>query len=146
MPTEFPPFATLTLKVGSSTVISNAPSGRRVLVEFVDATLEGPRLRAKKIDGAPASDWLSVSNNVAVLDIRIVFRTDEGAAIAMQMYGRADATKFLSGGPVTVAATFEADDTRLRWLNLAVVAGTGGVVGTDVVVVELYEVHGAGSR
>lgn len=139
MSKEFPPFATLTLKVGPSTAISNAPTGRRVLVEFLDATLDGPRLRAKKIEGTPASDWLSVSNDVAVLDIRVFLRTDEGATVAMHMVGRADATKFQSGGPVTVAATFEADDTRLRWLNLAVVAGAGGLAGTDVVVVELFE-------
>ncbi len=51
------------------------------------------------------------------------------------------ASTVILNSPVGVAATFEADDTRLRWLNLAVVAGTGGVVGTDTVVVELFEVR-----
>src|SRR4051812_41759955 len=81
-------------------MIRGGPMGTRVIVEFRDALLEGPRVKAKQ-RGHTSGDWLVVgADATATLDLRFTLETDDGALIYVHGAGRTNATEFPRGGPI----------------------------------------------
>ena len=108
-------------RAGQMTVVEVrfAPTqdGTRVIVEFADVTLAGPRLSLRQ-HGATSADWLVVGPEAtATLDIRMLLSTDAGALVYVHGAGRTNANEFPRGGPIWFTPIFETADPALAWLN-----------------------------
>jgi hypothetical protein len=133
------PLATFTMTMKKPLLVPNSPAGSRVIVEFTEIVVEGPRLKAKAV--GPCGDWLRVGpENTASLDFRFTLQTQDGAIIFVEAMGRTDATKFATGGDVLFAPVFETGDARYAWLNKVQAVAKGQAHG-DVVTFEVSEVH-----
>jgi len=94
-----------------------APFGGRLIVDVIDARIEGPRLRASLV-GCAAADWVTVSpdGSVGALDVRATLKTDDGALIYSEYRGR---VRFGADGlhQVYTSPRYETGDPRYAWLN-----------------------------
>ena len=115
--------------------IPDGPNGTRVIVTAMSGTFEGPKLRGVVADAA-GGDWVLVRASGALrLDVRLVLRTDDGAAILMTYSGfgqrQDDGSAILRTAP-----QFETGDARYSWLNDIQAAAhgvsSGGTVTYDV--------------
>lgn len=112
-------------------LIPDGPNGTRVIVTAMSGTFEGPRLRGVVADAA-GGDWVLVRASGALrLDVRLVLRTDDGAAILMTYSGfgqrQADGSAILRTAP-----QFETGDPRYSWLNDIQAAAHGVSAGGSV--------------
>ena len=137
---ELAPLGTMTITMGKTLFMANAPVGARLVIDFTDVTIQGARLNAKKASGLPAGDWLALGpNDVATLDIRFALETTDGATIYVHGTGRTDSAKFSKGAPCYFAPLFETNDERYAWLN-KIQAIAKGTAKDNVVTFELAEV------
>jgi hypothetical protein len=124
------PLADLTLVIATTLQIPNTPTGTRVIVEFSEVVFAGERLRGRR-KGDAAADWLSVGpDGTALLDLRWVVETDDGALIYVHGVGRTVAAEFPTGGATFFQLGFETGDARYAWLN-RVCAVTKGRLQSD---------------
>src|SRR5271155_5798930 len=66
--------------------VGGGPFGTRLFFAVIGGTFEGPRLKGKILTGG--GDWLLMDpQNVARLDVRATFETDDGARIYVQYPG-----------------------------------------------------------
>ncbi len=115
---EIQPLGTMTITMGKTLFIANAPVGARLVIDFVDVVVKGARLNARKAASLPAGDWLTIgASDVATLDIRLVLETEDGATIFMHGTGRTDSATFAKGAPCYFTPLFETSDARYAWLN-----------------------------
>ncbi len=130
----------LTVKTGKTVFMPGTAAGTRLVIDFAEVAIDGPRLQAKKAAVA-GGDWLTIGpDNVATLDIRILVETQDGASILIHGLGRTDSAKFTSGAPCYFTPLFETSDSRYAWLNKIQAVAKGQSQG-DTVVFELYEVR-----
>jgi hypothetical protein len=128
---------TLTLDVDFDGVvpIGATPAGHRGIAPVMGGRFVGDRLRGTVL---PGHDWfVTRTDGVLVIDVRLTLETDDGATIylayAGRMIGRGDAmARFRKGETLaaedyslTITAKFECGDPRYAWLNDAIVVGTG---------------------
>lgn len=140
---------TLTVDFGSVVPIGAMPAGHRGI-----ATVTGGRFEGQRLSGSVGlgHDWfVTRSDGVLVIDVRLTLTTDDGATIYLtyrgRMTGKGDAlARFRKGEmldaaeyALTVIATFECGDERYRWLNDAIVAGVGAQTPTGPIYT-LFEV------
>ena len=93
-------------------MVADTPRGRRIVAGIREGRLDGERLQASQ-RGTSAADWLVIgSDGTAFIDVRISFRTDDGAFIQMTYSGRGDWGDGPMTGPVYSAPYFETDDDR----------------------------------
>lgn len=124
MPIELVPLGTLTITIERQTLLADTPAGGRLVGEASDSVWEGPRVRARQL-GRSASDWVTIhADSTVSVDARLLFRTDDGAHIAMTYRGKA-AKPPGEGGVVLTAPTFQTDDPRYAWLNSVQAVGRG---------------------
>jgi hypothetical protein len=130
LPVEF--LYRIHLEVGTSTFLSGAPSGTRIIAPVVGGTFEGPKLKGT-VGPAPAGDWVTVRADGSMsLDVRLILTTEDGATILVTYVGLMrrgdDGTLQARGAPL-----FETGDERYAWLNgvLGVAVGTAGAGGVD---------------
>jgi hypothetical protein len=103
---------TLTARVSRAATIANGPAGTRVVVNCTGGEFEGPALKGT-VEG-PSGDWVRLGADGSMrLDVRLLLRTDDGAAILMTYTGIATQ----GGATVRAAALFETGDERYTWLN-----------------------------
>jgi len=101
--------------------IGGTPAGDRIIFYVTGGKFEGPRLRGEVMPGG--GDWFLVRpDNVGVLDVRIVLKTDDGEPIYMVYRGVAKLPPGGLGapGPMTIrtAPTFEVSSKgKYAWLN-----------------------------
>lgn len=142
MAVELVPLCTMRVQLRPPIEVGTGPAGTRLIFEAESATFKGDRLNGE-MEGALAGDWLVVGpEGTASLDIRATLRTDDGAVILGQYYGRADVTNGMEP-PVTiyVAPRFETGDERYAWLNRIQAVGKG-IVHEDLSLdYEWYEVR-----
>lgn len=130
----------LVVTTGKTVFMPGTAAGTRLVIDFAQVTIDGPRLKAKKAAVA-AGDWLTIGpDNVATLDIRFLVETEDGASILVHGLGRTDSAKFTSGAPCYFTPLFETNDARYSWLNKIQAIAKGQSQG-DTVVFELYEVR-----
>ena len=99
-------------------------AGARSVSEIVGATITGDRLQAT-LAGSAAADWLIRSGSVGIIDVRMTFRTHDGALIYIHYGGRLDLSNPAGGIFAYVAPVFETGDERYAWLNAIQAAGKG---------------------
>jgi hypothetical protein len=131
------PLTTLTLTVDfrGMTTIGETPAGLRRIAPVTGGNFTGDRLSGTVIGGA---DWvINRPDGVMVIDVRLTLKTDDGALVYLTYQGRFLAepevmARFARGAvldpseySLAIVARLESGDARYRWLNDAVVVGTG---------------------
>ena len=125
------------LDIGTTTFVSGAPGGTRIIAEVKGGTFEGPRLKGT-VGPAPGGDWVTVrADGSMLLDVRLILTTHDGANIFVSYTGllrNVDGTMQARGAP-----RFETGDERYAWLNS--VHGLGiGTTGPEGVDYDIYAV------
>ncbi len=129
---ELIPFARYTAEVLKPDFVGDTPAGRRMIVGIRQARWEGERFKASQ-RGESAADWLILApDGTATPNVRMTLRTDDGAFIFAEYYGRADWSGGAGSGPVYISLGFEAEDDRYAWLNKTQFVGKGGLEGATV--------------
>ncbi|MDO9473970.1 MAG: DUF3237 domain-containing protein [Caulobacter sp.] len=126
---------TLTVDFRGMTTIGQTPAGLRRIAPVTGGSFMGERLNGTVIGGA---DWvINRPDGVMLIDVRLTLKTDDGAMIYLTYQGRFLAAaevmaRFAKGAvldpsdySLAVSARFECGDERYRWLNDAIVVGTG---------------------
>jgi hypothetical protein len=139
MPLELIPLATCAVKLAEPIVIGAGPAGQRVIFEVLEETLTGERLNATK-DGVASADWMTIIDNVATIDVRSTFKTNDGALIYTTYRGRVNTTPG-SAMIVYVAPLFETSDPRYAWLNSIQAVGKGAIEADGQLHYEFYELR-----
>ena len=130
------PLCTMTVKLKDPLDAGNAPTGQRVIAEVASASLSG-RLSGT-LAGGSSADWLTlVSGGLALPDVRLAIRTDDGAVVLMTYTGR---MRFVLGQEsiVMIAPVFETGDPRYAWLNEVQAVGKG-ILSADLTTLD-YEI------
>jgi len=125
------------------------PSGNRRIGVVSGGTFEGPRLKGTVLPGG--ADWAIVrSDNVALLDVRLVLQTHDDAVIGMTYRGirhgpSAVMERLNRDEPVDpseyyfrTVATFETAASHCDWLNRLFALGIGHRSPGNIVY-ELFE-------
>ena len=124
---ELRPFGTFTAPLGRVEFVGDTPRGRRLIGPIVHARIQGEHLRATQ-RGRSAADWLLTGpDGATVIDVRISFRTDDGAFVHVTYSGRTNWARGVGSGAVYSAFRFETEDERYRWLHSRLVVGKGRV-------------------
>ena len=119
--------------VGPATVVVG-PLSANVVVDASSGTFEGPKMKGT-VKG-PGGDWVtSRPDGSALLDVRLLLETDDGAVILMQYKGILTE----GGARLRTAPLFETGDERYAWLNTAQAVGLGAV-GDGNVTYDVYQV------
>jgi len=112
------------------------PGGERRFVTVTSGRFEGPRLKGQVLSGGSDAIWAD-TNGRMLLDVRLMLRTDDGAAIYMQYRGvrngPAPVLQRLAAGErvdpseyyFRTIIRFETGDARYDWLNDLVAVGVG---------------------
>jgi len=134
---ELVPLCTMTLEISEIFQVGRGLFGSRGIGELINGRLEGERLRADQL-GRAAADWGLVSDDGFVRgDIRIAWRTEDGATLFMQYVAFMDVGKSAYSTP-----EFETGDERYGWLNRIRVVGKGNYdPDAGTVEYELYEMQ-----
>ena len=104
------------------------------MVDASSGTFEGPKMKGT-VKG-PGGDWVtSRPDGSALLDVRLLLETDDGAVILMQYKGILTE----GGARLRTAPLFETGDERYAWLNTAQAVGLGAV-GDGNVTYDVYQV------
>jgi hypothetical protein len=123
MDLQLVPLCRVSGKLGATT-LPDTPAGTRVVFEVLDGRLDGDRLNGRSISAG--ADWLLVGpGGVGMLDVRLMFETDDGALVYVQYNGRTDVSGGPGAAPLYIAPRFETGDERYRWLNLVQAVGKG---------------------
>ena len=110
-------------------ILRGGPMTTRVIVEFRNVRLEGPRVRAVQ-RGATSGDWLVVgADATATLDIRMTLEADDGGLIYVHGAGRTNANEFPKGGPIWFTPLFETASPAHAWLNAVQAIAKGRASG-----------------
>ena len=137
---ELVPLCTFDATLGSLHMIGTGPAGARTVAEVTGGTVAGERLNGS-VKGNAAADWmLTDANGVAMLDVRVVIETDDGALIYVTYEGRADWSEGPGTKPIYMAPKFETSDERYAWLNSIQAVGKGQL-GRGTVSYEIAEVR-----
>jgi Protein of unknown function (DUF3237) len=128
-----------------------SPWGTREYWEMSRATLEGKRISATL--AMPGGDWMGVSEDGFWRpDVRVQFRTDDGAVILMRYTGLVEPTDAFRRAAeedretswddhyMRMAVTFETGDERYRWLNESLFVARGRLLGTGKVEYTIFRV------
>lgn len=121
---ELVPLFKATFNVGNAFPIGDGPAGTRLVGEISAAAVEGERIKAT-LAGTAAADWMVRTGSIAVVDVRLTLRTDDGALIYMTYGGRLDLASPPGELFAYVAPTFETGDERYAWLNRIQAVGKG---------------------
>jgi len=103
---ELVPLFTATFGVSAALSIGDGPAGTRLIGEIGSAVVEGKRVRAT-MAGVAAADWMVRTGPIALIDVRLTLKTDDGALIYMTYGGRLDLSSPPGEMYAYVAPTFE---------------------------------------
>lgn len=141
---ELVPLCTARVEVLPTLSVGTGPAGDRSVGQLQSVTLTGARMNAT-LAGAAAADWMVRTGTVAVIDVRMTLRTDDGALVYVTYGGRLDLANRANGLHAMVAPTFETGDERYAWLNGVQAVGKGKLSpaadGSTVIDYEFYEVR-----
>ena len=120
-PIELVPLGRMDIVLRDPFVLGGVPAGTFVVAELESARFEGERLQASS-KGVANADWVTISpDGTAVIDVKILLESDDGALIFCSYTGRLD----LATGTAYAAPTFQTGDERYAWLNNLVAVGKG---------------------
>jgi hypothetical protein len=124
---EFIPLGTAVVEVEAPQMIGLGPAGSRSIGALKSFRLAGERLSASLVTGT-AADWAVRTGAIAVVDVRMTIKTDDGALIYVSYGGRLDLRDPAAGITAYVAPVFETGDERYAWLNAIQAVGKGVLV------------------
>lgn len=141
MAIELVPLCTIHAQSKPPIEIGPGPAGTRLVLEVASLEVHGDRLRGQ-MEGI-VGDWVLIGpEGTGTIDVRAMFRTDDGAGILVQYNGRLDASRgFHLPMTVYVAPRFETGDERYAWLNRIQAVGKGTINEDLSVDYEWYEVR-----
>ena len=126
-------------------------SGARQIWEVSEATLEGDGIRAEL--AAPGADWMRASpDGFWRPDVRVAFRTDDGAGLTLHYTGLVEQTDAFVAAATRNRETgwddqymrmvlhFETGDERYRWLAQSLFVAKGRLLGTGRVEYAVFRV------
>jgi hypothetical protein len=127
------------------------PFGFRRYLEVTDGRATGERFNATAVGGG--GDWILVGpDGYARVDVRLQFKTDDGANVYVQYFGLLEANEAVlgamtSGGGTTYVDQYfrttprlETGDERYAWMNTSVFVARGRVREGSGVEYEVYRV------
>ncbi|MBV9750236.1 MAG: DUF3237 domain-containing protein [Acetobacteraceae bacterium] len=132
------------IEVAAPVPTGATPGGERRVVAILGGSFEGPRLRGSVLPGGSDAIWAQPSGRT-LLDVRLVLKTHDGAAIYLQYRGvrngpEAVMKRLAAGESVDpaeyyfrTAILFETGDPRYDWLNDTVAIGVGNRLPTGPV-------------
>jgi Protein of unknown function (DUF3237) len=139
------------LTLNPSVDFGTGPSGHRTYFEVTGGAATGKRFNANAFGGG--GDWILVGpDNYARLDVRLQFKTEDGALVYIQYLGllelNAKVDEVMGGGAGTdysdqyLRATLrlETSDERYAWLNQSVFVARGHFLEGPKVEYEVYRV------
>ena len=117
LPAEFIGTLTASTQEVDRPVVSRGPFGTKVVATVTGGTFIGPKINASLLPGVAAGDWVTMlADGGFSLDVRLSFRTEDGADIYVTYTGFAkpngDGTSSICTAP-----RFETGDERYAWLN-----------------------------
>ena len=138
---ELVPLCEIDIVLADPIFVGDGSQGLRLIYEVASTKVTGERLRGTGVGNASA-DWVLVHGDVATVDVRCTFQTDDGALVLATYRGRTNlaGTPVTEAGAIYVAPTFETGDERYAWLNSVQAVGKGALDGTDLHY-EWYEVR-----
>jgi len=123
--------------------IGAGPFGTRIFYEVTGGRADGPRFQADVLTGG--GDWLLAgSDGIGRLDVRIQFRTDDGAFVYAQYPGLVELTETALTALATGGSTefddqyfrttprFETGNPRYAWLQNRVFLSVGRIYNGGV--------------
>jgi len=126
-----------------SDAVGETPLGQRGIAEVVSGSFEGDRLKGTVV--TPGADWFLIGREgVLEVDVRATLKTDDGAFIYAQYFGKlnlnAAATAAMASGRDTAFGDtyfmtqprFETGSEKYGWLNSIVAVAEGRVVAGGV--------------
>ena len=120
-PLELVPLGRMDIVLRDPFVLGGVPAGTFVVAELESARFEGERLKASS-KGVANADWVTISpDGTAVIDVKILLESDDGALIFCSYTGRLD----LATSTAYAAPVFQTGDERYAWLNNMVAVGKG---------------------
>lgn len=124
---DLQPFGRMAAPLAPVEFVGTTPRGQRLVGPIVNARLEGPYVQATQ-RGTSGADWLLMApDGTTLVDVRISWRTDDGAFLYLSYTGRADWVDGVGSGPVYSAMRFDTDDERYIWLTKRLIIGKGQV-------------------
>jgi hypothetical protein len=135
------------LAPGSPGLTARGPFALRSVFHIAGGRFEGPRLKGAVHSGSDYPMTARNDNTTVALDVRSVWRTDEGELIYVYYFGRLASPPALRRelfdparnhlvDPASyywrVAPVFETDSPRLAWLNDLVAVGAGRYTETGL--------------
>jgi hypothetical protein len=127
---------TLSLAVSGMQPVGATPNGDRRVGLVAGGTFEGAKLKGTVLPGG--ADWIiGRPDGATTLDVRLVLKTDDGAAIGMTYRGmrhgppavmaRVNAGTFVDPSEYyfRTAISFETAAPKYDWLNRIIAIGTG---------------------
>ena len=138
---ELVPLCEIDIVLADPIFVGDGSQGMRLIYEVASTSVTGERLRGTGVGNASA-DWVLVHGDVATVDVRCTFQTDDGALVLATYRGRTNlaGTAVTEAGAIYVAPTFETGDERYAWLNSVQAVGKGTLDGADLHY-EWYEVR-----
>jgi hypothetical protein len=135
-PVELVPLGRMDITLKAPFVLGGVPAGTFVVAELESVRFEGERLQASG-KGSANADWVTISpDGTAVIDVKILLESDDGALIFVSYTGRLD----LATGTAYAAPTFQTGDERYSWLNGMLALGKGKT-DQQTLTYELHEVR-----
>lgn len=139
LPAEFIGTLTASTHEVERPVVSRGPFGTKVVATVTGGTFVGPKINASLLPGVAAGDWVTLLGDGGFsLDVRLSFRTDDGADIYVTYTGFAkpngDGTSSIRTAP-----RFETGDERYAWLN-GLFCVAIGATNDEGVVYEVYAI------
>ena len=120
-PIELVPLGRMDITLRDPFVLGGVPAGTFVVAELETVRFEGEKLKASG-KGSANADWVTISpDGTAVIDVKILLESDDGALIFVSYTGRLD----IATGTAYAAPTFQTGDERYAWLNNLVAVGKG---------------------
>ncbi len=132
------------IELDAPQLIGETPSGLRRIIYVKSGTFAGPKLKGEVLPGG--GDWVVIDQDGVIrLDVRITFRTDDGALIYVKYGGVFDVSpeilqRIRNGEKVDpskyyfrIAPIFETAAEKYRWLNKIVAVGVGNRTQTGVI-------------
>jgi hypothetical protein len=128
-----------------------APLGRRTYFEVSGGAATGKRFNATAFGGG--GDWILIGpDNYARLDVRLQFKTDDGALVYIQYFGLLELNAkvgevMANGGSTSYADQYfrttprlETGDERYAWMNHSLFVARGHLLDGPKVEYEVYRV------
>ena len=132
------PVRTITARLGEQIELGAGPMDAKHISDVLSVEINGDRVKASLATNE-AAEWLTFSDNgtSGCLDARFTLKTDDGAYICVEYFGRAEMTT----GQIATTPTFQTSHEKYLWLSRVQAVAAGVIVEAGRLTYRLYEVE-----